>query len=256
MNEQALRLLRRDPLRNIVALKFLLGFAGQAEVQIRQRGDNAAVLLLVDNSQSAFDRTTYPSVGRSVIIASDDPEVTRDVLPLVPRGAAMVFKLMNGGDRDVVASVFALHRQTAFLSYTDGSGAAAVETAASIETAGSRIPFELFESQGHGATWLRELLDDDRAFVSVLMQGDVVQSACFAFHIDGPVWEIGGVYTLPHLRGQGLALQVVGAALAELHRRGCRPRYQVAEDNLASVALARSVGLRPYLEVAHYLGVA
>jgi hypothetical protein len=46
---------------------------------------------------------------------------------------------------------------------------------------------------------------------------------------------------------------VVRTALAELGKRGLKPHYQVEENNAASIALARSVGLAPFLTMTHYL---
>jgi hypothetical protein len=40
--------------------------------------------------------------------------------------------------------------------------------------------------------------------------------------------------------------------LAALAARKLTPRYQVEEHNTASIALARSVGLRPFLTLVHY----
>jgi hypothetical protein len=44
----------------------------------------------------------------------------------------------------------------------------------------------------------------------------------------------------------------VRTALAELGKRGLAPRYQVEEHNTASIALARSVGLAPFVTITHY----
>jgi ribosomal protein S18 acetylase RimI-like enzyme len=67
------------------------------------------------------------------------------------------------------------------------------------------------------------------------------------------MWEVGGVVTAPGHRRKGLGARVVRTALSEVGRRGLKPRYQVEEHNVASIALARSVGLAPFLTIAHYL---
>ena len=43
------------------------------------------------------------------------------------------------------------------------------------------------------------------------------------------------------------------ATLRELGLRGLLPRYQVHERNLASIRLAESAGLRPFLHLVHYM---
>jgi hypothetical protein len=57
------------------------------------------------------------------------------------------------------------------------------------------------------------------------------------------VESIGGVVPSPSHRSLGLGSRVVQAALAELVRRGPLARYQVGEDNLPSIGLARSIGM-------------
>ena len=110
----------------------------------------------------------------------------------------------------------------------------------------------LFESQGHPRDWLLPLMASGRAFACVLELDGEPRSACLAFENHRQIWEVGGVVTpLPH-RGQGFATRVVRTALAELHRRKLVARYQVNEDNLPSIRLATSVGLRQFLQLTHF----
>jgi hypothetical protein len=44
----------------------------------------------------------------------------------------------------------------------------------------------------------------------------------------------------------------VRRSLAELRRRRLVPRYQVNEDNLPSIRLATSIGLRQFLQITHF----
>jgi RimJ/RimL family protein N-acetyltransferase len=252
ISDTVLAVLRRAPLDNIVLLKFLLASPQAAGVHQIVRGDDAATLLLLDHRFSDFDRETYPAASASALIASNNPELTRDLLAFVPREQTLVFKLANEADRLVVAEEFPLERRTAFLSYT-ATAIPPPDARADIETTTAAAPFELLAAQGHSAAWLGPLIESGRAFISVLKDGPRPLSACFAFEIDGPVWEVGGVYTRPEERGRGLAYRVVHTALAELQRRGHVARYQVAEENTASIRLAESLGMRRYLTLTHYL---
>jgi hypothetical protein len=49
---------------------------------------------------------------------------------------------------------------------------------------------------------------------------------------------------------------VVRAAFAELERRKLQGRYVVEETNLASLQLARSIGLQHTLTLTHFLALA
>jgi predicted GNAT family acetyltransferase len=97
------------------------------------------------------------------------------------------------------------------------------------------------------------MLESDRAFVCVLEEGGDTASVCLVYENWGPVWEVGGVVTAPEHRRKGLGARVVRTALATLGERGLTPRYQVEEHNAASTALARSVGLAPFVTITHYL---
>lgn len=252
ISDSVLAVLRRAPLDNVVLLKFLLASPQGANVHQIVRGDDAATLLLLDHRFSDFDREAYPEAGASVVISSNSPELTRELLAFVPRQQTLVFKLANEADRSVIAAEFPLERRTAFLSYT-ATIMPPLEASADIETTAAETPFELLAAQGHSAEWLGPLVESGRAFISVLKDGPRPLSACFAFQIDGPIWEVGGVYTQPQERGKGLAYRVVHTALAELQRRGHVARYQVAEENTASIRLAESLGMKRYLTLTHYL---
>ena len=122
----------------------------------------------------------------------------------------------------------------------------------SLATTASEAAFHLFAAQGHAKDWLCSLLSSGRAFVCALEEDGEPRSLCFAFENYQKVWEIGGVLTPPEHRGRGLAARVVRTALNELQRRALIPRYQVSEDNLPSIRLATSIGLREFLRISHY----
>jgi hypothetical protein len=58
--------------------------------------------------------------------------------------------------------------------------------------------------------------------------------------------------TAPLHRRRGFATRVVYGALAKLSVRALIPRYQVEEHDTASIGLAGSVGLAPFLTIVHY----
>lgn len=254
--ETVLNRLRQEPLKNVIILKFLLGQAeGVYGWQLVQHG-RIATLLMVETRFSAFDRVAYPDTFASIIIVSDAPHLTELLLEHVPRHANLVFKLSNEQDHAVVAQYFPLERQIAYLSYTM-VGSASVSGQAKICRSGDDDAFALFDAQGHDPAWINQLLAKDRAFLSVIKDLDdqdhpTVLAACFAFEIDGTLWEIGGVYTNPKARRRGFGKDVVDEALWQL-ARDCRiPRYQVAEDNIASIKLAQALGMRKFLTLTHY----
>ena len=245
--------LERQPLRNIVLLKHIEAFREHVSAVQVSDGPDMATLVLLDTSASPYDRETYPQAAFAALISSDHPRLTRRLLDQVPARGNVVFKLASDGDRDVVAERFAISRATSFLSFTgDEHVIFAADGEVPVLTSASEGALRLLESQGHPRDWLRPLLASGRAFVCALEHDGEPRSICIAFENYRQVWEVGGVATpVPH-RGQGLAARVVRTALAELQRRKLLARYQVNEDNLPSIRLATSAGLRQFLQLTHF----
>lgn len=245
--------LERQPLRNIVLLKHVEAFREYVSVAQVCDGADTATLVLLDTTASLYDRQTYPQATFAALISSDHPRLTRRLLDSVPAHARVVFKLAGEGDRDVVAERFSISRATSFLSFTGDERATFVaDGQVSVSRSASDEVLRLFESQGHPRDWLLPLLASDRAFVCVLEHDSRPLSVCIAFENHRQIWEVGGVVTPAPHRGRGFAARVVRTTLAELHHRELIARYQVNEDNLPSIRLATSVGLRPFLQLTHF----
>jgi len=249
--EDVVRILERDALRNIPLLKHLQAFPDEARAYCAQSRSGFAVLVLLKSTATSYDRLMYPKADYSAFIASDHPALTAEVLDHVPDGAAVVFKLSNDRDREVVAAKYTLEKGVRFLSFTTSSEFSRDPSAALTNTP-SEAAFRAFEELGHARSWLIPLLRSDRAFVVELCGDEQLLAACFAFQNYGPIWEIGGVRTSPGFRRQGHASRVVRTALAELGRRRRVPRYQADAENKASVGLANAIGLRLFLSLAHF----
>jgi RimJ/RimL family protein N-acetyltransferase len=243
--------LARDPLRHIVLLKQLLAYPEHVRVHRVSGSEGAAMLVALEVSASAYDRQTYPKAAIAAFISSDHPTLTAALMSHVPRGIGIVFKLSREADLASVRSQFPVTRRTAFVSFTS-DGRFERDPAVRVTLSPSGATFRLFETQGHDRAWLEPLLRSGRAFACVLERDGDVLSACFAFENYGPVWEVGGVVTAPSDRRKGFGTRIVRAALAELVERRLAPRYQVEENNQASIALAQSVGLTPFLTIVHY----
>lgn len=245
--------LEREPLRNIVLLKHLEAYPDHTQVHHVVDGAGTATLVLLKVAVSAYDSRTYPAATFAALISSDHPDLTRELLDAVPPDVGVVFKLSNDDDRDVVASQFSLARTTSVLSFTARSSRFASDDGVHLTAEPSETMYAFFASQDHTRDWLEPLLQTGRAFTCVLERNGLPLAVCFAFENYRRVWEVGGVFTPPEHRGQGLAARVVRTALAELERRHLLPRYQVHEENVPSVRLAQSIGLDQFLQITHFL---
>ncbi|HJQ55252.1 MAG TPA: GNAT family N-acetyltransferase [Vineibacter sp.] len=245
--------LARNPLRNIVLLKHLDAYPHHTRVRHVEGTAGTATLVLLDVEASAYDRRTYPAAAIAAMIASDHADLTCALLDDVPRDVGVVFKLASDVDRDVVGGRFpGLARTTSVQSFTAAS-AFAHDPMVQVTDAPDDAVYALFDSQDHERHWLEPLIRTGKAFACVLDHGGSPVSVCFAFENYRQVWEIGGVFTPPAHRGRGHAARVVRTALAEIATRRLVPRYQVHDDNRASVLLAESISLRRFLTITHYL---
>jgi ribosomal protein S18 acetylase RimI-like enzyme len=253
--DSAIEELARDPLRHVVLLKQLLAYPGHVKPYRASDCAGSAILLALEASASAYDRQTYPEADIVALLSSDHPSLTASLLSCLPRDVGIVFKLSRGADLPPIETKFSVARRTAFVSFTS-SGVAAPDAQVRVTVTPGEAAFQMFETQGHERSWVESMLATDRAFACVLEQESDTASVCLVYENWNPVWEVGGVVTSPEHRRMGLGARVVRTALAELGERGLKPRYQVEEHNTASIALARSVGLAPFLTIVHYLTLA
>jgi GNAT superfamily N-acetyltransferase len=212
----------------------------------------SATLVALDTLVSSYDRQAYPKASVAAFVASDHPDLASLLMAHVPRGVGIVFKLASEADLAPVRAHFPVARRTAFVSFTS-AGAVEPDAGVRVTSVPADAAFRLFAEQDHDRAWLEPLLHNGKAFACVLEHDGETLSACFAFENYGTVWEVGGVVTASAHRRKGLGAHLVRTALAELARRGLAPRYQVEEHNTASIALARSVGLAPFVTITHYV---
>ncbi|MCR4521296.1 MULTISPECIES: GNAT family N-acetyltransferase [Bosea] len=241
-----------DPLGNVVLLKHLVAFPQHARAFQRCSPAGTATLVLLDTAASDYDRKNYPTAAHAAILRSNDAALTDMLLSELPADGGILFKLSSPTEHDVLHRRYPLVRKTSFLSFTSPERVADHDGAFVADSAADAM-YALYRTQDHERDWLSPLLAGGRAFTCVIGSSDEPLSVCLAFESYGSVWEIGGVVTRPDQRGRGLGARVVGAALAELARRGLLARYQVHEGNIASIRLAESLAMKPLLRLTHYL---
>jgi RimJ/RimL family protein N-acetyltransferase len=245
--------LERNGLQNITHLKMIGAHPEATRVHHISTSGGEGVLTLLETAAFWYDRETYPSSKYVVLISSDSLDVTNHLLEFLPTHENLVFKLTQDSDRELLAQRFKLNRARGFISYSTQIGS---RFQADPEVELTREPsdgvYTLLEEQGHPRSGILPLLTRDQAFVCTLQHRDRIVSGCLAFHIHDQIWEIGAVFTIPEAQGQGFAKRLVSTALAELESRDLTPRYQVLDDNTASIRLAESVGLKPFVTLTHW----
>jgi RimJ/RimL family protein N-acetyltransferase len=252
--QQVIAFLRHDVLRNIVLLKMLHTYAEAIQCYYVETDSGAGVLLMLPTKVSPFDAQTYPSSEYVVLLSTTTSPMVQALLPHVPTNCPLVFKFLDLHDRVEVERQFSLKRKTAYLSFTcvpESRFSDSTEVVVS-DRVDERY-LDLYEEQGYQLDEVQAYFATGQALSFALYQNNLPLSTCFAYLNFEPVWEIGGVYTLPSERQKGYAGQVVETALHTLAQNKRIPRYQVHEDNHASIRLAERLGLCKFVTVEHYV---
>jgi GNAT superfamily N-acetyltransferase len=249
---RAAALLQRDLLRNIVPLKMLAAYGDSIVCHYGEASGGGAALLLLPTAVSFWDAMHYPDTDTIALLAAECAPAAELLIDAMPLRRA-VYKLPGDREYTVVARQAALRRTTAFISYTSVGAAGAPDAEVVVAPRVAAAAWSIFAAQGHDPHAIDAACAAGAGIVCTLARSGAVAAVCFAMAIAPGIWEIGGVWSDPAQRRQGLARRVVASALHELARRGVRPRYQVHEENIPSLRLADALGLRPFVTVTHYV---
>ena len=250
--------LERAPFRHIMLLKYWQAFAADTEVRYLRDGAAEGVRLMVATAASAYDRATYPQTAQICFLRAETPALARALLADLPRHGATIFKLVDPVDVAAVQEALPVQRQTAFVSFTAPDDPVARPARADVISASTPADdaLPLYRSQGYEPDEVADYAANRAGrFYAVREPDGRLLGACFSFRNWGQIHEIGGLHTLPAARRRGIARRLVETALAVLQSAGEIPRYQVHEDNAASIALAAAVGLVHGVTAEHWLHV-
>ncbi|GEM_PF-511492 len=249
---QATTFLRRDPLRNIVALKMLQSYSADIRCWYTEQGDSTGVLLRLPTALSPFDATYYPNTSEVVLLNTQDATTALRLLKYIPTDTHLVFKTSAAHEQALVSRHFGAQRTTAFLSYTWNNATPRrrhedVRVSDQID----QTTLDLILQRGHDRDEIQQLFANGNAFCCTYYRGQQALGACMAFVNFEHIWEIGALFVVPEARRQGIARQLVETTLHEFEARKLVPRYVTQEDNHASQQLAESLGLHMFTATTH-----
>lgn len=258
---RAAQLLGRDPLRHVVTLKMLALFGRHAQLELVEASDGWALRVLLPTSAFEYDARHYGHVPHVVLVNGSSEASMLRLLSEVPAGG-FVLKTGDVALQRYARTTLGLAALRSFTSFTGSAAEGARSRAGRLQqhTPSVIVEGETLDAAARAlfAQTIYEEAELEKYFASGarwfgLRVGERLVSGCFVFENFGPVWEVAGVFTEASWRRQGLAGQVVGAAIGHLVQRGLRPRYQVETSNVSSVELARSLGLVEFIVVEHFV---
>jgi RimJ/RimL family protein N-acetyltransferase len=250
--KDACALLEKEPLKHLVTLKILNGYSEYMRLRLIRDADQWALLSLLPAERSEWDKKAYPDADLIVLIDGNNETFKAIHLDSLPRGC-LIIKTGDQRLKDALSTFPGLRQTMAFTSFTTPEGWFPPEGRLSVGRLQTPDPdaFTMFQRNGYDPEELDRYFANGACWFSRFSESTLA-SACFIFQNHASVWEIAGVHTLVEFRNRGYGKSVVLAALGYLHNAGLIPRYQAKSDNAASIALARSCGMREFITVGHY----
>lgn len=253
-HQELIEFLQHDRMRNIVPLKMLATHGAAIQTHFLEEGKEAGALLYFPTDAFAYDRQTYHDRDLVVLLVASSLTLVDALLAYLPRKQKVVFKLADQAIQQQVARHFSLTHVRTFISYTTPPHAVLPQhTDVQMGTVVDERLYDLYAEYGHSAAEIAGYFADHEARAFTLYREEQPLAASFTYTNFADVHEVGGVLTIPTERRKGYAKLVVEQALFMLQQRGYSPRYQVNATNRASIQLAQSIGLIPFVTVEHWL---
>lgn len=245
--------LESDVLRHIVTLKMLQLYGGDMELRFAEDHDGWALLSLLPVRVSDFDRQAYAAEEFVVLVDGTSAGAKEALLEALPR-ARLVIKTYDEAVGRFASRRLRATRARSFVSFTVPPSTPPRAHTDGVAESGILVPgiARMLCANGYLEAELAGYFAAGARWFAVQEAGRNV-SAGFVFRNYGEVWEVGGLFTEPGWRRRGLARRIVTAALRHLAAHRLIPRYQVRTDNIESLRLAESTGLREFLRMEHYV---
>lgn len=243
-----------DPMKHVVHLKALTTYSQHIQSHYFSNGPLSGVLFVYPTEVTTFESEVYPDAEYVVLITTDGPTITEQMIDYLPSQNNLLFKFTNPVDRIVIESKFLLKRINTYLSYSCDP---LLEFARSpyVHVSQKYEPhlLPLFEGTGYDASTIKNLFEIAHAFSFSIEENGEPLAVALAYQNHEAIWEIGMLFTVEKARRKGYAKQLVESALGQVLAKGFLPRYQMHENNYASIALAEEVGLTLFLTTEHCL---
>ena len=252
---RAVALLEADPLRHVVSLKMLAHFQDRVEVRLVEDTRGWALVALLPTSAFEYDARNYAGVPLAVLVNGSSVEAMLELLRELPQ-TGFVLKTGDAAVQRFARAQYGAAPVRSFASFTSVNAAVTGAPGAGHEVVDSGAldahARELFCQTIYDEAELEKYFAAGAHWFGLREEGRLV-SGCFVFRNFGVVWEVAGLFTRVSHRRRGLAAEVVRAAIVYLLARGRQPRYQVETENVASLELARRLGLEQFIRVEHFL---
>jgi GNAT superfamily N-acetyltransferase len=240
--------LAADPVPNLMALKFLRMFPRDSQYGLETSGGAWASVFGFAPELFYFDRDHYAGQAAVWYLNAND----RPCLDRLWADRDLAGQVLKASSEPAIAWCAARLRPVRrFFWYSAPHTVTSWPGVAFSPVYDERID-EILVSNRVAEDYRARMRASGHDYLFIEEDGRIV-SFCYLQTVWPGIREISGVFTRPECRGRGLGRRVVAAAQNRLAEQGLMSRYYVEETNVASIALAHSVGLTPLLESIHFM---
>ena len=249
---KAINLLETNVPLNIATLKYLTTYRENSRVRVIGDKGGWAVFSFFPTSILSFDRKVYPNARTAVFVNGTSEKYIHQLFEELPEDS-YVLRLNAPMDLKPLEKRFKIARGFAYNSYTC---AVLPEKAPPVivlpQSELTEEAIRLLEMNDHSRADLERYFSRGARWFGYIEEGKI-KSLCFTYEDYGRFREIGGVRTQEEERRKGYAYAVVYAAIKYLMENKLAPRYVTEENNENSILLAKSLGMKRFLRIEHFL---
>ena len=249
---KAIKLLETNIPLNVATLKYLTAYKEYGRVKVAGEKGGWAVFSSFPTSILSYDSKVYTNARTAVFVNGTSEKHIQQLFEELPEDS-YVLRLNAPMDLKPLERRFKVARGYAYNSYTCAvlpEKAPPVILPPLSELTEEAI--HLFEMNDHSRENLEKYFKNGARWFGYSEDGKI-KSLCFTHEDYGRFREIGGVRTLETERRKGYAYIVVYSALKYLLENKLAPRYVTEENNENSILLAKSLGMKRFLRIEHFL---
>ena len=249
--EKSVEYLKSDLLKHLATLKYLTIYRDVADVSLLEEDARWAVSVVIPTNVLTYDSATYPKAKKAVFVNGTSDKLKHALLDALPEDNYILRLNEEMGLLDL-KSRFNVVKGNTFVSYSCSTIDDAADHAVTANAVLTNAALDIITRNDYTKSEVRKYFAGGALWFGLTID-NAIKSVCFIYPNYGHIWEIAGVHTLEPERNQGYGRVVVGSALKYMIDRSFTPRYAADERETASAKLARSLNMKPFLKIEHFL---
>ncbi|MEL7567327.1 MAG: GNAT family N-acetyltransferase [Dehalobacterium sp.] len=244
--------LKTDVRRNLTGLKYISWYKDKLTVNLVEDNQKWALLIEIPSKILSFDTANYPKADKAIFLNGTSEQLKYKLLDTLPQ-SNYILRLNEDLDLSVLSNRFAINKANSFISLTCSTfNVSAKDNMVTGNTLLTDEAIDMIKRNGYSESEIKNFFNNGSVWFGLTIN-EKIRSICFIYQNYGDIWEIAGVHTLEKERNKGYAQIVVMSALAYILERNLFPKYEVNVRNTNSIKLARSLNMKEFVRINHFL---